>query len=457
MAARALEDLAGGALLDEAARLHRVREESSARIMVAATEWAYQHSEGRFELDLVNRGGERFVRLGGEGTPKVAEFAPAAFGARLQLSPYAAARLIGEALDLKHRLPRLWDRSMRLEVRESYARFVARRTRDLTIEQARFVDERVAESADGRLPWSRFETLVEASIVQADPVAAREREEAAAKEQFAKPTHSDEHGMRGFYVRADFATIARLDATVAYVADALAALGDEGTLDERRVKAILVLANPTQAVELLRAYAVWRRGEAPEPASYELDESKLLPAVWLFVHVGGSGAARVEGMGPVTDSWVREHLGECCRFKITEVLDPLGQTAVDSYEIPDRHRQAVRLMTPADTFPFAASTSRGMPLDHTKEYKRGAQAPPGQSRVGNYGPMVTFHHRIKTHARGWCVEQPFPGIYVWRDPYGAFYLVDHTGTRALGAGRPPRPRVPSRIEMYVTDLVLEAA
>jgi hypothetical protein len=45
--------------------------------------------------------------------------------------------------------------------------------------------------------------------------------------------------------------------------------------------------------------------------------------------------------------------------------------------------------------------------------------------------MVAFHHRIKTHS-GWDVEQPFPGIYVWRDPYGAFYVVDHTGTRRVG-------------------------
>jgi hypothetical protein len=50
--------------------------------------------------------------------------------------------------------------------------------------------------------------------------------------------------------------------------------------------------------------------------------------------------------------------------------------------------------------------------------------------VGNYGPMTITHHRIKTFA-GWQVEQPFPGIYLWRDPFGALYLVDHTGTRRL--------------------------
>jgi hypothetical protein len=50
---------------------------------------------------------ERLVLLGGEGTPEVAEFAAAELGAELQMSPWAAAQLIGDALDLRHRLPRL--------------------------------------------------------------------------------------------------------------------------------------------------------------------------------------------------------------------------------------------------------------------------------------------------------------------------------------------------------------
>ena len=50
--------------------------------------------------------------------------------------------------------------------------------------------------------------------------------------------------------------------------------------------------------------------------------------------------------------------------------------------------------------------------------------------MGNYGPMTAFHHRIKTHG-GWQVRQPFPGVYVWRDPHGATYVVDHSGTRRL--------------------------
>ncbi|MCW2846260.1 MAG: hypothetical protein JWR90_234 [Marmoricola sp.] len=100
-----------------------------------------------------------------------------------------------------------------------------------------------------------------------------------------------------------------------------------------------------------------------------LDTTKLLPAVWLFVHLADDSeatrVARAEEVGPVTAEWVRRHLGERCSFKITPVLDPLNQTPVDAYEIPARHQQAVHLMTPADTFPFASNTTRKVQNDHT--------------------------------------------------------------------------------------------
>jgi len=404
----------------------------------------------------------------------VAEFATAEFAARLGLSSYAGRELIADALDLAHRLPRLWRRVQALEIRASRARFVARKTRDLPRDQASYVDERVAEFADGRISWSRFELLVEAAVKAADPETAVEREEAANREQFARATRSDEHGMRGFYVRAPFAVIARLDATVAYLAGALRQLGDDSPLDQRRVQAILILANPTQAAELLAAYQAWKERPADpagavDPAAAEeiertgerpeQDWSKLLPAVTVFVHVSAdseaAGLARIEGSGPVTETWVRKHLGPHARFTIRPVLDLAGQVPVDAYEIPDRHRQAVHLMTPADTFPFSSSLSRSQQLDHTEPYRHGAAKGAGQSRLGNYGPMTTTHHRIKTFGR-WAVKQPFPGIYVWRDPHGALYLVDHTGTRALS--RPtPLPSNPPRLDVWFSDVALELA
>ena len=454
MAATQLEDLSEAQLLDEIDALHERQRRTDVDVLLAVAEFARQHGAGTVDPVAAQKPGrERAVQLGGEGTPLVAEFAASVLAARLQLSAHAGAKLVADVLDLQHRLPILWAGVRTGRVRVGHARFVARRTRELTPDEAGYVDARVAESADGRLSWSRFETLIEASIVAADPETARAREEEAARRSFVKATRSTQHGMRGLYVRADFARIVRIEATVAYLAQALQMLGDGSSLDDRRVKAVLMMANPVQAVEVLRAFEERKRHlsevpeESPEPRRFDpavavspgagvVDDDKLLPAVRLYVHLAGAGGdsvARVEGCGPVTAEWVREHLGDRTRFTITPVLDPLDQVPVDAWEVPRRHRQAVRLLTPADTFPFAASTTRATQIDHTVPYAH--DGPPGQSRVGNYGPMTGFHHRIKTHGR-WTVRQPFPGVYAWRDPYGATYVVDHSGTRRLATRRP---------------------
>ena len=79
--------------------------------------------------------------------------------------------------------------------------------------------------------------------------------------------------------------------------------------------------------------------------------------------------------------------------------------------IRDGHRHAVHLMTPADVFPYASNTSRSMEIDHTTPYCEGGPS------IGEYGHMTGNHHRFKTHDN-WDVRQRWPGIYVWRDPYG---------------------------------------
>jgi hypothetical protein len=437
-----LGDLSGGELLDFVDGLARTQRETEVKMLLAARQHAViNDAESIPGWQLKAQGGERPRRFGGAGTPLVAEFSPASFAARLGISTSAGRELMADALDLHHRLPRLWERVQALEVKVSYARLVARRTRDLTREQADCVDERVAVSADGRISWARFEALVEAAVKAADPEAAAERERAEARRQFATPTQSDEHGMRGFYVRGPFAVIARLDAAVAFFAQVLAHLGDTGGEDERRVRAVLILANPVQALNLLKSYQQWitHHAKGEDDASHarpEVDYADLLPAVVVYVHlyggVDGDEIARIEDQGPLTEAWVREHLGPQARFTITPVHGIEGQAPVDASEIPDRHRQAVHLMTPADTFPFSTNTSRSQQIDHTIAFKHGAAAKgAGQSRLGNYGKLTILHHRIKTFA-GWQVQQPFPGIYVWRDPFGALYLVDHTGTRRLG-------------------------
>jgi hypothetical protein len=367
------------------------------------------------------------VRLGGAGTPVVLEFAAAELGPRIGRSAYSARMLVADALDVRHRLPRVWSRVCAGEVPVGNARHVAQQTRELTVEGAGVVDAGVAEYADGRLTWSRFETLVAAKVVEADPQAAAEREHAAAAGEFAKVGRCNDHGQKTLYVRSSAAAVIRMDATIAF----LAALGDTDTEDRRRAKAMLVLANPVQAVQLLQAFAAHRDGSTPatsdgtEPSGptstfvaplrpdrirpdrgFQLgfDPRILLPTVTLYLHLyadpanGTCGSvARWEGEGPITSTYVRDILGPHCRFSIKPVIDIAGIAPVDAYEIPDRHREAVQLRTPADVFPYASSTRRHHQLDHTRPYVSPDHGGPPDDRPvrGRRG-----RHPVRTAPRG---------------------------------------------------------
>ena len=429
----ALEEMSEDEVLDFADACDETARRAEVDLLRAAYQWAVLHSPERLDpVEAAKPGREKARRLGGPGVPEVTEFAAAALGARIGRSVWSARQLMADALDLYHHHPQLWERVQAGEVRASYARHVVGKTRDLEPAEAAYVDAGVAESADGRIPWSRFEALVAAKVAQAAPELARQKEERARQATFAKKLRGEEHGMASYLVRADVATIAAIEAGFA---DGAARIGDRwpddpdlATEDQRQVRAVLMAATGATVPDDQPDDQPDDETRAPEVA----DVADLLPEVQLHVHVYAGAdreeVVRVEGHGPVTETWLREVLGPRARFVVQPVLDLAGQSPVDAYEIPERHRQAVHLMTPADTFPFASCTSRDMQVDHTDPYVRGGRR--GQSRVGNYGPMTTTHHRIKTHG-SWQVRQPFPGIFVWRDPHGAFYVVDHTGTRRL--------------------------
>jgi hypothetical protein len=479
--------------------LRAARDRAERDIFVLAAHYADLHhpeTTGRGD-ERGLPGSDRPVRLGGEGTPAVLELAIAEAAPELHTTTFAARRLISDALDTRHRLPRIWARLVAGEVPVRLARAIAQATRDLTPAQAGTVDGTLAEYADGRLGYGRFLDLLDAAVIAADPEAAAARERLKATERFAKVGQSNDHGTKTLYVRTDTAAMTRIDATIAYLAQALKTLGDPDHEDQRRTKAILIMANPHQALTLIQAIQThhtnagtstststsdddggppphadpdddtssheagqdttsaepvaadryltrFRPGDVPpcpcRGGTYLPDIHDLLPEVTLYVHLhadtisnGGNGVARWEGEGPLTGVYVRDFLGPHARFTVKPVIDPAGLAAVDAYEIPDRHREALHLRSPADIFPFAPNTGRRQQIDHTKPYRRGRQGEPvekGQTGLHNLGKMTTYHHRVKTHT-GWTLRHPFPGIYLWRSPHGSIFLVDHTGTRQI--------------------------
>jgi hypothetical protein len=477
---------AAGTLAAAEANEHALITAETRRLHIAA-HWADIHP-GDAVVDSRLPGSERPVQLGGDGTPTVADFCPAELGCALRMSDGSASRLIGDALDLRHRLPQIWAAALAGQVPAHQARQIAAATRHLTAAQAGWVDAQLAPSL-GALPWGRLQTLLEATIIEADPVGAEQRAALAAQERFVRLGRSSEHGLKLIIARATAGDAIWFKATIDRIADILARQGDDDPIEVRRSKAIGILAQPAQALQLLCQHQDddWdgpaepsdadqdpheAEGEvgfddaaqAAEPAAHreqpaDTDEApvgedthrslqltpppfnpdRTRPRAVVYIHLseealsGGLGVARVEDVGPVLLGRLHALLGDHCTINLKPVIDlPAGHLPVDSYEIPARLREQLQLRYPADVFPYAAAVNRRIDLDHTIAYiSLDKGGPPGQTRIGNLGPYIRRHHNYKTHG-GWQVRQPEPGTWLWRSPHRRIYLVNANGTHPLG-------------------------
>ena len=112
---------AAGTLAAAEANEHTLITAEVRRLQIAA-HWADLHP-GEAVAESRLPGTEHPIRLGGEGTPTVGDFAAAELGCVLRMSDGSAARLIGHALDLRH--VRREALTTRMEVRDLCRRAVA--------------------------------------------------------------------------------------------------------------------------------------------------------------------------------------------------------------------------------------------------------------------------------------------------------------------------------------------
>ena len=147
------------------------------RLVELAAHWAdLHHPDSQAPVEKPLPGAEQGRQLGGDGTPEVLEFAGAEFGARMEVSSGSARALMADALDLRHRLPELWQLIMTGGVPAWKARKVAQATRHLSHDSAMQVDAAVARdsrwTAGPNWRWqARPDDPVRASSEDARPMA----------------------------------------------------------------------------------------------------------------------------------------------------------------------------------------------------------------------------------------------------------------------------------------------
>ena len=216
---------------------------------------------------------QRACAWGGEGTPEVSEYCAAELGA-LQGTGMAAARaLIADALDLRYRLPRLWDRVLTGGVRAWQARKIAEQTRSLSWEACVDVDHALSDFV-GMMPWPRFAKILSATILEADPALAAERAERARTTQDVFSFDSQD-GLKTIVAKAEAGDAIWFLATVNRIAEILAARGDTDPIGARRARAVGILAQPAEALRLLSEH----QHDPTEPSEQTRAAPELEP-VW---------------------------------------------------------------------------------------------------------------------------------------------------------------------------------
>lgn len=421
--------LDAAAALAAAAELRAIADRAEARLLEVAAHFADLHPlpAGQRPDSVILPGMEDTVVCGGDGCPSVAEFAPAELGAALGMSTTAATALIGDALALRHRLPQTWARVVNGEVQAWRARRVAQASHRLSRSAAALVDARVAPIAETVTPY-RLQRITEAAVMEADPDLALAEATAAAAERGVWVAQSDQAGTKTVVVKASAGDAIRFDARVAQIADALAKLGDTGSRDLRRAKAIGWIADPQASLDLL--------ARSVDPGGSELTSAPTSSHT-VYVHLteetlsSGVGVVRAGDYGPLLVGQLSELLGHD-RIVVKPVIDLRDQLSVDAYEIPQRVRERVLLRHTHCVFPWCnRPATRRTDLDHVVPYDD--TGPPGQTSTENLAPLCRLHHRLKTHGRWSCRRLP-DGTIEWTSPSGDRYPVDHTGTHQVGSG-----------------------
>src|SRR4029077_9545496 len=133
------------AVLEHARDRRRAADAAEADLLQDAVAWADLHPAESIG-DAV-RFGDTPVPVAGPGAPLVAEFCVAEFAAAVGLPTETGKAYLGEALELRHRLPRTWTRVVSGDLPAWRARRIARQTIGLSVTAAGFVDSQVAAFA----------------------------------------------------------------------------------------------------------------------------------------------------------------------------------------------------------------------------------------------------------------------------------------------------------------------
>jgi hypothetical protein len=463
-----VDDLSPAAVLAAARDRRREADRAEADLLVLAARWADLHPpEGLADAaSYAVPGSEHEEPVAGDGCPPVAEFCLAELGSVLGTSTTAGKRLVGHALELRHRLPRLWRRMQAGEVAPWRARRIAEATIHahpaLSPEAAAWVDAQVAPFAE-RIGSAQLDRTVAEAVRRQQDLLPDDPED--DNPPCADPRHvtlDDQHvswtGTLRLEAELDLADALDLDHTVRAGAERLKALGSREGLDARRARALGELARRQSALDLATenlcsppAGSTDDGGTAAiDPTRTSDDTTPGLPPareLVLHLHFDATGAD-VDPLGRLEEGQrllLLEQVKSWCgdshtRITVRPVIDLGVELSTPGYRPTARQVELARLRDGTCVFPWCSRPARACDVDHVTAFDHEAHArgepQPGPTTTSNLAPLCRRHHRVKTHG-SWRATPVGNGVVKWTSPHGHGFRRDRTGTIALpGPDRP---------------------
>jgi hypothetical protein len=459
---RVADDLSASSLLASIRERKATEERAAADQLVLAARWADLHPPESIHsaATFAVPGCEHEEPIAGQGAPLVAEFCIAELGGVLGMSTTSAKKLIGQALELRHRLPRLWAQVHAGVVPAWKARTVAESTIHtvpaLTLEAAAYVDAQVAAVA-GRIGPAQLDRLVADTIKRydlatADPASDPEDGYLAVDPRHATLRDEDVHfaGTMRFEAELDIADALDFNNAVARDAETQKALGSTESLDVRRSKAVGNLARTQTTLDLSSPGG---RVAGEERAGVSRPDLAAAREVVIHAHFQTTTTGQQTVFGPTgrieegqrlvlldqVKAWCTD---THTKVTIKPVIDLNAELSAPGYEIPARIREQVALRDRTCVFPWCTRPARRADVDHIVEYDHQAAAEgrpqPGPTTSSNLACLCRFHHRVKTHS-AWTYRMVAPGVFGWTSPHGHRYLRDRHGTSPISPDEPPEP------------------
>jgi hypothetical protein len=337
-----------------------------------------------------------------EADPEIAHNAAAAeIGAALRLTRRAADSDLALAVDLKERLPEVWEAlaAGRIDLRR--ARVIVSGTAHLSEEAAREVVGRVLQAAT-RLTTGQLGALIRRVCVQADPDDAhtRYREAVDGRRVVLEPSVDGTAHLYGLDLPPERAEAAMR--RIADLARGLKTRDEVRTLDQIRADIFL---------DLLDGHH-FARGGRRGTVDIQVDLTTLARL--------SEDPGELAGYGPVVADIARQVAENQPQAEWRWTL-----THPDSGQVIDngttrrrpttRQRRHVEARNRNCVFPGCRMPAVDCDLDHRRPWAHG-----GPTKVKNLAPLCRHNHNTR-HRCGWTYQQLPNGDYLWTSRLGHTY------------------------------------